>query len=376
MILLAGTRPEVIKLAPVLWSLRRLSRSVRASFVLTGQHHDLVAPLLGPLGITPEADLGVMTEGQRPTEVLSAILAGLAPLLRSRRPSLLVVQGDTTSALAGAVAGYYERIPVAHVEAGLRSGNDDHPFPEEMQRSLITRLATIHFAPTAGNAERLVAEGVPREAVLVTGNPVVSALDAVLERFPPSPAVQDLVAEAEGRKLLLVTTHRRESFGRVMRERLACLREFVDRHPDVVLILPVHPNPEVRRAVREALAGAPRCRTIDPVPYPDFLHLARHAWLIVSDSGGIQEEAPSLGVPLLVIREHTERPEAVSSGHARLIGGGTEPLRRALESAHAEGWRPEPAPGANPFGRPDSAEAIARAIVRFLETGTLGEAGR
>lgn len=365
---LFGTRPEVIKLAPVIRALEAPGRSFTAVNVLSGQHDDLVRPFVQAFGIRVDHDLKVMQPGQTPSLVCSRVLASLDPLLARESPDALIVQGDTSTALAGALAAFHRRVPVGHVEAGLRSGDVLSPHPEEMNRRLVTRLATWHFAATELNRETLVHEGVEDERIFVTGNPVVDAVRAIRERLEPAGALARVLAQTEGLRRIVLTTHRRESFGEVMAENLRVLRRFVEARPDVALVFPVHPNPAVVSAARSVLDGHERIHLLDPLGYQDFIGLLARAWLIVSDSGGVQEEAPSLGRPLLVLRENTERPEAVASGVARLVGGRPERLADLLVEAAQPGSWAEAAVGVvNPFGQGDAGDKIA-----IILTGLLG----
>jgi UDP-N-acetylglucosamine 2-epimerase (non-hydrolysing) len=279
-----------------------------------------------------------------------------------------VVQGDTTTALAGALAGFHHGIPVAHIEAGLRSHDLDCHYPEEMNRRLITKLATYHFAATKTNRETLLTEGVADENVFVTGNPGVDSLKAILELAPCSPVVETLLKMTEGQRRIVLTTHRRESFGAPMAHNLHVVRGFVERHPDVALIFPVHLNPAVARSARTILAGHPRIHLIEPLIYDHFIMLMTHAWLLVSDSGGVQEEAPTLGKPLLVLREKTERPEAIECGIARLVGGEPASLAAMLEEAYSDGsWANKVKGIENPFGGGNSGKRIADTICDILK---------
>jgi UDP-N-acetylglucosamine 2-epimerase (non-hydrolysing) len=280
---------------------------------------------------------------------------------------MILVQGDTTTAMSGALAGFHRRIPVAHVEAGLRTGDAYNPYPEEMNRRIITRLATYHFAATPRNRNTLLSEGVPHGSIFVTGNPVLDSLKTILERSATTPALEEMLKATKGLRRIIVTTHRRESFGEVMAENLRVLRSFIDRYEDIGLIFPVHPNPAVLGPATSILAGHPRIHLIQPLSYEHFIVLLSHAWLIVSDSGGIQEEAPTLGKPLLVLRKNTERPEAVESGVARLVGGSPERLGAMLEEVRRDGsWADEIRKVRNPFGQADSGKRIAQLIAKLL----------
>jgi len=368
---LFGTRPEIIKLAPVIWALERQPARWRSLHVCSSQHTDLLAPFARDLGVRIDRDLAVMTAGQAPGAVLARVVTGLEPLLAAERPDLVLVQGDTTTAIAGALAAFYARIPVGHVEAGLRTGDRQSPFPEEMNRRLITRVADFHFAATARNVAALRAEGVPHERLALTGNPVVDALRWIVARAKPSPALTGLLDSLADRRVIALTTHRRENFGEIMTGHLRALRRFVTRHPEVALVFPVHPNPAVRAVAEAELSGAERIHCIEPLDYADFLTLLARAWLVASDSGGVQEEAPSLGKPVLVLRDTTERPEVLECGVGRLVGHSGERLEALLEEAlHDEAWFAAAQRVQSPFGSGDAGERIAAAIAGWLEPET------
>lgn len=364
---LFGTRPEAIKLAPVIRSLEAHAESFQTVNVASGQHTDLLYPFVKLLGIRIDRDLHVMSPDQTPNQVCARVLEAMDAILEEERPELILVQGDTTTALAGALAGFHRKIEVGHVEAGLRSGNPRSPYPEEMNRRMITRLASYHFAATTRNRMTLLAEGVEQKNIFVTGNPVVDSLKEIIKGAKKNPAIEDLIQATRGLKRVVLTTHRRESFGELMTENLLTLRRFVESHEDVALIFPVHPNPSVVSAARHALSDHPRIHLVEPLGYEDFIALLSEAWLIVSDSGGVQEEAPTLGKPLLVLRENTERPEALESGVARLVGGQPHALARMLEEAHADdSWANDVSRLENPFGKGDSGERIAEIIAELL----------
>lgn len=364
---LFGTRPEVIKLAPVVHALESRPKHWRTINVSSSQHTDLLYPFARRLAVRIDRDLAVMTQGQTPSEVLARVLSGLDPLLAADRPDLVLVQGDTTTALAGALAAFHRGVPVGHVEAGLRSGNVTSPFPEEMNRRLVTRLARYHFAATRTNADTLRAEGVPEHWIVMTGNPVVDSLHAILKDHEPSDRLDQVLAPLKGLRLIALTTHRRESFGSTIEGHLGALRRFVERHEDLALVFPMHPNPAVRAAAEAALSGAPRVLCLDPLEYPDFIQLLSRAWLIVSDSGGVQEEAPTLGKPLLVLRENTERPEVLDCGVGRLVGNSPARLESLLEEALVDAsWFERARTTPNPFGAGDSGLRIATAIERLV----------
>lgn len=360
-----GTRPEVIKFLPVLREFAR-HPSIRTVNVLTSQHTDLIAPLLDLWGIGADHDLQVMKAGQGLNALMSRIQSRMDSVLERENPDIVLVQGDTTTSLAASLAAWHRGIPVGHIEAGLRSGARDTPFPEEMNRRLTSSIATLHFAPTERNANALRLEGVPEGSIVRSGNPIVDAVRLILEEQSPSPWVLDLVESLKDYRIVVATTHRRESFGRVMSDRLQELRAFVERHQDVCLLFPVHSNPAVMRVAKDLLGDAERVHLVEPLSYPDFLYCLANSWLIVSDSGGIQEEAPSLGKPLLIIRGNTERPETIECGIARLIGEDPLRLRAELEEAAiSNSWVSRIEPVANPFGNGDSAQKIADAILKW-----------
>ena len=368
-LVLFGTRPEAIKLAPVISELKR--RQVPTVVVSSSQHTDLLVPFLKIFDITVDYDLNVMTENQMPNAVCAKVLQGLDAVFDKENPNIILVQGDTTTAFAGAFAGFNRRVPVGHVEAGLRSGNIHSPFPEEMNRRLVSQVAAFHFAATGDNVDNLRREGVDDARIFLTGNTVVDALHFIRENAAPSENIAHLLRKTEGFKRLLLTTHRRESFGDKMSGNLLALRDFVLRHPDVCLLFPVHPNPNVRGVTNEILAGRERIHLLEPLDYTDFICLMRYAWLIASDSGGVQEESPSMGKPVLILRENTERPEAVASGVAKLVGGNGALGPMLEENYRDETWINSVRSIANPFGDGHA----ARKIVDILEAAQKGANG-
>lgn len=317
-----GTRPEAIKLAPVVRRLREWPERFETRIAATAQHREMLDQVLEAFSIQPDYDLDLMRPGQSLFDSTSRILSALEDVLRFEQPDCVLVQGDTTTAFAGALAAFYRNVPVGHVEAGLRTGDRRQPFPEEMNRVLVARLASLHFAPTAKGAGNLKREGVNPEDIFVTGN---TGIDSVLE-------IRDALAAGKTRcptynaspldsskKLILVTAHRRESFGEGFESICRALARLAARS-DAEIVYPVHPNPNVRDTVNRLLRNVPHIHIIDPLPYIPFVDLMRKAHVLLTDSGGIQEEGPSLGKPVLVMREKTERPEAVAVGTARLVG--------------------------------------------------------
>lgn len=322
--LLFGTRPEVIKLAPVYEVLRRRPDRFSVQVISSGQHRDLVAQMVAVFDIPVDVDLNVMEPGQSLGSLTGRIVSSLELVLRESRPDVVLVQGDTTTVLAGALAAFYQRVAVGHVEAGLRTRDKTQPFPEEMNRRLADGIADLHFAATPQARENLLAESIPPERIFVTGNTVADALRITLERRPSLAGSELAWAEQWQGRVLLVTAHRRENWGVPMASICQALRRIHDMFEDLLLVFPVHPNPTVRETVQAILGGAERARIIEPPAYGLFVPLLRRADLIVTDSGGIQEEAPSLGIPVLVARETTERPEGVEAGSALLVGADEE----------------------------------------------------
>ena len=319
MLTVIGTRPEAIKLAPVVLALGERADSIESRVCLTAQHRSLVDDVLTAFSIIPDRDLGVMTAGQTLSRVAARVLEGMDQVLELEEPDRVVVEGDTTTVMATTVAAFHAGIPVAHVEAGLRTYDLGHPFPEEANRRIATILTTIHLAPTENARRNLLAEGVPAESIHVTGNPGLDALRLASDgRLGSTPSPVEL---RDGERLVLVTAHRRESFGPELRSIcLAIARVASARADGVRIVFPVHPNPKVERPVRELLDGIPNVTLLGPVPYLAMVSLLRRSCLVLTDSGGLQEEGPALGKPVLVLRETTERPEAVDAGAARLVG--------------------------------------------------------
>ena len=364
---LFGTRPEAIKLAPVIYELKK-SAHFQTVVVSSSQHTDLLAPFLEIFNLEADYDLHVMTANQTPNQVCARVLSALDTILEKETPDAILVQGDTTTAFAGAFAAFNRKVKIGHVEAGLRSGNVASPFPEELNRRLISQIATFHFAATVKNKENLLTENVSEKQIFVTGNTVVDALHYILKNRQPSRKIKNLIKETNGLKRILLTTHRRESFGEAMSVNLEVLSEFVEKQKDVCLIFPVHPNPNVRNITNKILLNRERIFLLEPLDYINFIALLKNAWLIASDSGGVQEEAPSLGKPLLVLRENTERPEAIESGIAKLVG---KNLKELLQESYAdETWINSVKQIENPFGDGNAAKQIVEVLEREFSTKT------
>lgn len=364
-LLLVGTRPEAVKAAPLAIALAA-DPDLTPVIVHSGQHERMVDQALEPFGLTPSERLPVRRAGGGQAELMSTLLPALDSLLVRRGPGAIVVQGDTTTTLAGALSAFWRGVPVAHLEAGLRTGNLAAPFPEEGNRQMVARVSSLHLAPTADSARALRAEAVPVSNIVVTGNTVVDAvrLIAAADHPPVDPVFATLEPELDaGARLVLVTVHRRESWGAPLADVLSAVRSLVERHPDIRVLLPAHPNPEVRAQVRGALGGVPRTLVTGPLAYPDLVRALRRAALVITDSGGIQEEAPSFGVPVLVTRDVTERMEAVRAGCARLVGTDRARVLAAADQALAANLR-VPA-GQNPFGDGHAADRVV-SVLRWL----------
>jgi UDP-N-acetylglucosamine 2-epimerase (non-hydrolysing) len=357
-----GTRPEAIKLAPVIAELRRRP-DVTVRVVTTAQHRELLDQVLAVFSIVPDVDLDLMRPQQTLAELSGRILSALDQLLQSAAPDAVVVQGDTTSAFMSGLAAFYRGVPVAHVEAGLRTGSLFNPFPEEMNRRLTAALTSLHFAPTARARQALLAEGISDDAIFVTGNTVVDAL-LQMRGSDAYKAVRLPVNIRKGERVLLVTLHRRENWGAPLAGMCRALRTIAEARADVRVVLPVHLNPAVRTVVHESLGAVPRVDLIEPLDYLEFIALMDASWLVLTDSGGVQEEAPALGRPVLVLRDVTERPEAVECGAARLVGTDPEAIvRRTLALLDNDDERASMARPVSPFGD----GRAARRIVDVLE---------
>jgi UDP-N-acetylglucosamine 2-epimerase (non-hydrolysing) len=363
-----GTRPEAIKLAPVIKELQKDKRNFKVEICITAQHRHMLDQVLDIFNIRPDFDLDIMKQGQTLFEINVRILRGLETLLQRQKPDVIVVQGDTTTAFVSALAAFYLKIKIAHVEAGLRTYDKFAPFPEEMNRRLITHLADFHFAPTKRAKENLLKEGIRQKQVIVTGNTVIDALHLAL-KMNPELDLPIFHKVKSGNKIILVTAHRRESFGQPFKNICLALKNIVRRNKNIEIVYPVHPNPNIRIPAHQLLGDKERIHLIAPMDYLPFAHLINKAYLILTDSGGIQEEAPALGKPVLVLRDKTERPEAVETGTARLVGTNTKKIivttELLLASKHEYN---KMAMVKNPFG---DGKASLR-IKQFLRARTKG----
>ena len=364
-----GTRPEAIKLFPVINELAH-SGAAPVQICVTAQHRGMLDQVLDIAGVKPDHDLDLMEPGQSLDRLTARLLTGLGEVMDAERPAMVVVQGDTATAMAGALAAYYRKIPVAHVEAGLRSGDIYQPWPEEVNRRMIAPIAALHFAPTDTAAGALKAEGIDPARIHVTGNSVIDALHWTKERIAADPALAgglDAVLDRlAGKRIVLVTTHRRENFGDGMAAIARALRRIADR-PDVGILFPVHPNPNVVAVMDAVLSDHPAIARIAPLDYPHFVRALDAAHIVLTDSGGVQEEAPALGKPVLVMRETTERPEGVAAGTARLIGTDEDRIvDEVLALLDQPARHAAMAKAHNPYGRGDTARQISRIIAHAL----------
>ena len=360
-----GTRPEAIKMAPVVLELQKHPDKIQSIVAVTAQHREMLDQVLRLFSIKPDYDLDIMSPSQTLFDITGKALAGLNGVISEAKPDIILVHGDTTTTFVGALAAFYHQIPVAHVEAGLRTGNKLSPYPEEMNRRLTGVLTDLHFPPTKTSRDNLLAEGVAPDQLFVTGNTVIDALLATVRpdyRFEAD--MGPILGQLAGRRMILVTTHRRENLGEPMRQVYQALRDVIQQYPDTVAVFPVHRNPQVRSVVQEELGDTERVLLINPLDYEPFANLMARAFIVLTDSGGIQEEAPSLGKPVLVLRDTTERPEAIDAGTVKLIGTSRERVYTELclllddnaEYAHM-------AEACNPYGDGHAAQRIVSCLL-------------
>ena len=353
-----GTRPEAIKMAPLILELQKFPQDFQVYVCATGQHRDMVTQVYQVFDITPTHELNVMTPNQTLTGLTARLLQGLEDFLLDINPDFVLVHGDTSSALAGALAAYYQKIPVGHIESGLRTYNRYEPFPEETNRRLIDTLSTYHFAPTRSAADHLRDEKVSDRHIYTTGNTVIDALHAIHQK----PCELSIDVNWGSSRVILVTAHRRESFGQPIVQICRALRCIVERHPHVEIVFPVHLNPKVREPVHRLLSQVERIHLLDPLNYVEFTHLMARSYLVLTDSGGIQEEAPSLGVPVLVMRNETERPEAVEANTVKVVGTDTDTIVRSVEQLFEPDTHRTMAQAINPYGDGKASHRIVQAL--------------
>ena len=359
-----GTRPEAIKMCPLVLEMRKYTDFIEPVVAVTAQHREMLDQVLELFAIKPDYDLNIMTSGQTLYDITVKALLGLKDVIAKAQPDLILVHGDTTTTFAGSLAAYYAQIQLGHVEAGLRTGNKFSPYPEEMNRKLTGSLADFHFAPTTVSRNNLLKENVPEKAIYVTGNTVIDALNTTVKKdfVFADPVINK--ALASGKRLILMTTHRRENLGEPMRQVYRALKTTLEQHPEAAAVFPVHKNPKVREVVQAELAGTDRVYLTEPMDYEPFANLMNHADIVLTDSGGIQEEAPALGKPVLVLRDTTERPEAVVAGTVRLTGTGYDVVKeetcRLLDDPD---YYRSMAEAVNPYGDGRACDRIVRAVL-------------
>ncbi|MDU0347384.1 non-hydrolyzing UDP-N-acetylglucosamine 2-epimerase [Actinomyces sp. MRS3W] len=364
-----GTRPEAIKLAPVIRGLQE-HKDVRPTLVSTGQHREMLAQVNEIFGLVPDHDLDAFAAGQTLNALSAKIFARLDPVLESARPDAVLVQGDTTTVAAAALAAFYRRVPVIHLEAGLRSGDLYSPFPEEANRKVTSQLAALHLAPTPQSRANLLHEGVDPDAVVVTGNTVIDALLHTRAQSIPPANARLREAVVQGRPIILVTAHRRENWGEALTDVGRALARLAARYPEHLIVLPAHRNPHVREAVLPHVSGLDNVLVSEPLAYGEFTTVMNAAQIVLTDSGGVQEEAPSLGKPVLVMRENTERPEGVEAGTVRLVGTAEDRLVTEVSALlDSPALYEQMAHAANPYGDGRAAERAVAAIAELLGVG-------
>ncbi len=364
-----GTRPEAVKLAPVIKECQKHVDEIETYVCITAQHREMLDQVLSTFEISPDIDLDLMQPDQHLAQLTARIFKDLDPVIKRIHPDWLLIQGDTTTVMVAAILGYYHRIKVGHVEAGLRTHDKWQPFPEEINRRMAGVVTDLHFAPTENNRQNLLREGISDEIIEVTGNPVIDALNIITQKPTPSEATQLLAlagVKPGNRRLVLVTAHRRENFGLPIRNICQALKTLAEHYSEsIALIYPVHLNPHIQQPVYEILSGVANIHLLPPLDYLPLLHLMKHATLILTDSGGIQEEAPSLGVPTLVMRECTERQEGIDAGTLKLVGTDTEQIvseaKRLLDDPKAHAAM---AGAVNPYGDGHAAERIVAALLK------------
>ena len=368
--LVFGTRPEAIKMAPLVLALQAAPERFRPVVCVTGQHREMLDGVLRFFGIRPDYDLNIMKDGQTLEDVTTRVLLGMREVLEQERPDIVLVHGDTTTSMAAALAAFYRQIPVGHVEAGLRTYNIYSPWPEEMNRQITARISAWHFAPTEQSRSHLLSEGISPDKIFVTGNTVIDALQLAVQRVGTVPS------ETGAGRMVLITGHRRENFGKGFSHAFHAIKVLLQKYPDVTFVYPVHPNPNVRQTLHAVFGDAahyPNLRLMPPPDYPDFVRLMASCTLVLTDSGGIQEEAPSLGKPVLVMRDTSERPEAIAAGTARLVGTDSERIISEVSVLldNPEAYR-RMSRAVNPYGDGKASQRIVQAILHdFAGEGTL-----
>jgi len=363
-VVIFGTRPETIKMFPILSEIKKYTHLIESKIIVSGQHREMLDQMLEIFQIIPDYDLNIMEQGQSLSHITKNNLLGIEKILQRERPSMVLVQGDTTTTFVGALAAFYQKIKIGHIEAGLRTNNKYYPFPEEINRHLTSVLADFHFAPTENSCQNLLSEGIRRENVFVSGNTVIDSLFLMIKEnyIFREPLLRDV--KIFEKKIILVTMHRRENWGRPLRETCQALIKLIEDHVDLSVIFPIHKNPEIRKIVKEILKSRKEVLLLDTLDYKDMVNLMSKSYIILTDSGGIQEEAPSLGKPVLVLRDETERPEAVEAGVVKLIGTNSKKIIKEVKELldHKEKYL-EMTRNINPYGDGKASERIVKKIL-------------
>ena len=359
-----GTRPETIKIFPIISQIKKYPHLIDYKIIVSGQHREMLDQMLKIFQINPDYDLNIMEKGQSLSSIINNSLLGIEKILKKEKPSIVLVQGDTTTTFAGALAAFYQKIRIGHVEAGLRTNNKYYPFPEEVNRHLTSVLTDFHFTPTRKSCENLLSEGVKREDIFICGNTVIDSLLLMIKenyKFREPLLKNKKILE---KKIILVTMHRRENWGEPLRETCHAINKIIDEHSDTYVIFPLHKNPEIRRNVKEILQNKKNILLLDTLDYDDMVNLMSKSYIILTDSGGIQEEAPSLGKPVLVLRDETERPEAVEAGVVKLIGTNKERVYSEVKTIlNNKDKYIKMSKSINPYGDGKASERIVKKIL-------------
>jgi UDP-N-acetylglucosamine 2-epimerase (non-hydrolysing) len=359
-----GTRPETIKMFPIILEIKKYSHLIDCRIIVSGQHREMLDQMLEIFQIYSDYDLNIMEKGQSLSNITNNSLLGIEKILKKERPSMVLVQGDTTTTFAGALAAFYQKIKIGHIEAGLRTNNKYYPFPEEINRHLTSVLVDLHFTPTKQSSKNLLSEGIKREDIFISGNTVIDSLFLMTKgsHIFREPLLKD--NKIFEKKIILMTMHRRENWGEPLRKTCRAINKIVDEHPDVLVIFPLHKNPEIRRNVEEILQNKKDILLLDTLDYDDMINLMSKSYIILTDSGGIQEEGPSLGKPVLVLREETERPEAVKADVAKLIGTDEERVYSEVDTLlNRRDKYIEMSKNINPYGDGKASERIVKKIL-------------
>lgn len=364
LILIFGTRPETIKMFPIIYEIKKYPHLIDYRIIVSGQHREMLDQMLEIFQIKPDYDLNIMEQSQSLSNITKNSLLGIEKILKKEKPSMVLVQGDTTTTFAGALAAFYQKIRIGHIEAGLRTNNKYYPFPEEVNRHITSVLADLHFAPTRQSCKNLFSEGVKREDIFICGNTVIDSLFLMIKEnyIFREPLLKD--KKIFEKKIILVTMHRRENWGEPLRETCRAINKIIDEHSDVSVIFPLHKNPEIRRNVKEILQNKKDILLLDTLDYDDMINLMSRSYIVLTDSGGIQEEGPSLGKPVLVLRDETERPEAVEAGVVKLIGTNEERVCSEVNTLlNRRDKYIEMSKNINPYGDGKASERIVKKIL-------------